>query len=205
MQATGSLYVLAAPSGAGKTSLVNRLLEITPGIEVSVSHTTRPPRPGEREGVNYYFVKPDTFQALVDEGVFLEYARVFDHWYGTSRHAVLERLRAGVDVILEIDWQGACQVCAQAPETRTIFILPPSREALRQRLMKRGQDSAEVIERRMAAAVSEISRYHKFDYLVINDDFDKAVEALRAIFIANRQLREAQLSRHSELLQALLS
>ncbi len=205
MTAAGTLYIIAAPSGAGKTSLVKKLLEITPEVEVSVSHTTRPQRPGEQDGVDYYFVEPAVFQALIEEGVFLEHAQVFDYQYGTSRHAVLERLRAGVDVILEIDWQGARQVCAHIPGARTIFILPPSREALRQRLKQRGQDDDAVIARRMAAASSEMSHYHEFDYIVINDNFPAALEALRAIFIANRQLHAAQVWRRRELLQALLS
>jgi guanylate kinase len=202
---TGNLYIIAAPSGAGKTSLVKQLLTLTPQVEVSISHTTRPRRPGEQDGVDYYFVDPDTFQALVQEGVFLEHARVFDHFYGTSRYAVMERLHAGIDVILEIDWQGAHQVRARTSRVHTIFILPPSRAALRQRLQHRGQDAEAVIERRMQDAINEISHYHEFDYIVINDDYHGALEALRAIFIANRQLREVQVARHRELLQVLLS
>lgn len=205
MTAPGSLYIVAAPSGAGKTSLIKRLVECTSGIEVSISHTTRPPRPGEQHGVNYYFVDSEAFQCLINEGVFLEYARVFDHCYGTSRYAVMERLEAGMDVILEIDWQGARQVRALMPNSHTIFILPPSREALRRRLEDRGQDRDTVIERRMRAAVDEISHYQEFNYLIVNDDFDCALEALRAIFIANRQRRELQIRRHGELLKALLS
>jgi guanylate kinase len=202
---TGNLYIIAAPSGAGKTSLVKQLLALTPEVEVSVSHTTRPRRPGEQDGTDYYFVDADTFHALVQEGVFLEHARVFDYHYGTSRYAVMERLRAGIDVILEIDWQGARQVRAQALKVYTIFILPPSRAVLRQRLQHRGQDTEAVIERRMQDAISEISHYHEFDFIVINDDFKSALEALRAIFIANRQLREVQVVRYREVLQVLLS
>ena len=201
----GNLYIIAAPSGAGKTSLVKQLLASTPQVEVSISHTTRPRRPGEQDGVDYYFVNTDTFQALVQEGVFLEYARVFDYYYGTSRYAVMERLRAGIDVILEIDWQGARQVRARTPKVYTIFILPPSRAALRQRLQHRGQDAEAVIARRMQDAINEISHFHEFDYIVINDNFDDDREALRAIFIANRQLREVQVVRYRELLQVLLS
>jgi guanylate kinase len=162
-------------------------------------------RPGEQDGKDYYFVDQNTFQALIEEGVFLEYARVFDYWYGTSRHAVFERLRAGIDVILEIDWQGARQVCEHVSGTCTIFILPPSREALRQRLRSRAQDSEEIIERRMAAAISEISHYREFDYIVINDNFDTALETLHAILIANRHRGAVQIVRQRELLQALLS
>jgi guanylate kinase len=205
MTATGTLYIISAPSGAGKTSLVKKLLETVSGVEISISHTTRPRRTGEQDGVDYYFVEPATFQVLVQEGMFLEHARVFDYDYGTSRHAVSERLRSGVDVILEIDWQGARQVRSQILAVRTIFILPPSRETLRQRLQHRGQDDEAVIERRMRAAISEISHCHEFDYIVINDDFDRALEALRAIVIANRHRRELQLQCQPELLQALLS
>ncbi len=205
MTATGTLYIISAPSGAGKTSLVKKLLETVPGVEVSISHTTRPRRPGEQDGVDYYFVEPATFQALVQEGVFLEHARVFDYDYGTSRHAASERLRSGGDMILEIDWQGARQVRSRAPAARTIFILPPSREALRQRLRHRGQDDEAVIEQRMRAAISEMSHCHEFNYIVINDDFDRALDALRAIVIANRHRCELQVQRQPELFQALLS
>jgi guanylate kinase len=205
MQSTGILYIIAAPSGAGKTSLIKRLIETIYGVEVSVSHTTRPVRPGEQDGKDYYFVDQNTFQALIEEGIFLEYARVFDYWYGTSRHAVFERLQAGIDVILEIDWQGARQVCERVSGTCTIFILPPSREALRQRLRSRAQDSEEIIERRMAAAISEISHYREFDYIIINDNFDMALKTLHAIFIANRHRGAVQIVRQRELLQALLS
>lgn len=204
MTATGSLYIVAAPSGAGKTTLVTRLLEITPQVEVSVSHTTRPPRPGERDGVNYHFVDEAAFEALVREDAFLEHARVYDQHYGTRRETVLERLCAGVDVILEIDWQGARQVRSRMPDCRTIFILPPSRQTLRQRLRHRG-DPERVIERRMAAAVAEMSHYAEFDYLIVNDDFDAALDALRSIFIANRQRCAEQLRRQPELFRALLS
>lgn len=205
MIATGTLYIVAAPSGAGKTSLVRSLVECTSGVEVSVSHTTRPRRPGEQEGVDYHFVDPDTFQSMVKEGVFLEYAQVFNHFYGTSRHVVTERLKSGIDVVLEIDWQGARQVRALIPESLAIFILPPSKETLRQRLKSRAQDDNAVIEQRMQAAVSEISHYNEFDYLIVNDDFNVALEALRAIFIANRQRRDKQVLRQGELLQALLT
>jgi guanylate kinase len=205
MSATGTLYIIAAPSGAGKTSLVNGLLESTAKIEVSVSHTTRPARPGERDGVHYYFVSERLFQELIAQGQFLEYARVFDHFYGTTRQAVLQRLQQGIDVILEIDWQGARQVRSLLPESRSIFILPPSRESLRQRLRDRAQDSEEVIHKRMAAAVREMSHYEEFDYLLINDDFTTTLAELRAIFIANRQRRDAQIIRCKELLKTLLS
>ncbi|MDS4068614.1 MAG: guanylate kinase [Candidatus Competibacter sp.] len=201
----GTLYIVAAPSGAGKTSLVKSLVETTPGIAVAISHTTRPPRPGERDGEHYHFIPLAVFEAMVAEGAFLEHAQVFGNRYGTSRAAVLSQLQAGLDVILEIDWQGARQVRALMPDSSSIFILPPSREALRQRLAGRGQDSLEVIERRMAASMNELSHYAEFDYLVINDDFATALETLRAIVIANRQRRVTQLERQRELLRALLS
>ncbi len=202
---TGTLYIVAAPSGAGKTSLVKSLVETTPDVVASVSHTTRSPRPGEQDGVHYHFVPLAAFEAMIAAGAFLEHAQVFGNRYGTSRAAVLSQLEAGRDVILEIDWQGAQQVREQMPYCPSIFILPPSCDALRQRLAGRGQDSAEVIARRMAAALDELSHYAEFDYLVINDEFATALEALRAILIAQRQRRAAQLERHPELLRALLS
>ncbi|CDI03208.1 guanylate kinase [Candidatus Competibacter denitrificans Run_A_D11] len=202
---TGNLYIVAAPSGAGKTSLVNKLVETTPGVVVSVSHTTRSPRPGEKDGTHYHFVSMPTFKAMLADGLFLEQACVFDHCYGTSRAAVSAQREAGLDVILEIDWQGARQVRTLLPECASIFILPPSRRVLYQRLMARGQDSHETIDRRMAAALDELSHYAEFDYLVVNDRFDEALDALRAIVIANRQCRETQLERQRRLLQTLLS
>jgi guanylate kinase len=201
----GNLYIVAAPSGAGKTSLVRHLIESTPNTEVSISVTTRAPRPGEQEGINYRFVDLGEFHALVEKGVFLEHARVFDHFYGTSRHIVQRRLAADVDVVLEIDWQGARQVRAAMPQSKSIFVLPPSREVLRDRLLRRAQDSATVIERRMRDAINEMSHYEEFDYLIINDDFDAAAEALRAIVLANRQRRSAQMARRGKLLSELLS
>ncbi len=203
--ATGTLYIVAAPSGAGKTSLVKSLVETTPGVVASISHTTRPPRPGEQEGVHYHFVSLPTFTTMIAQGAFLEHAQVFGNCYGTSCAAVLSKLQNGLDVILEIDWQGARQAREQMPDCVGIFILPPSRDALQQRLAGRDQDSAEVIEQRMAAALDELSHYMEFDYLVINDQFETALTELRAIFIAQRQQRTAQLERHPELLRALLS
>lgn len=185
-QARGRLYVVSAPSGAGKTSLIAALLKQVKQLEVSVSHTTRAMRPGEQQGVNYHFVDEEAFHALVDEGAFFEHAQVFGNFYGTSRLAINQRLAAGVDVILEIDWQGAQQVRKQLPETLGIFILPPSLQALRERLNARGQDSAEVIEGRMQQAMNEMSHWHEYDYLLINDDFSEAVSELKAIFIAKR-------------------
>ncbi|HFD81547.1 MAG TPA: guanylate kinase [Gammaproteobacteria bacterium] len=200
----GTLYVISAPSGAGKTSLVKALLERLPGISVSVSCTTRAPRPGEQDGVDYHFIDRAEFERLVAAGEFLEHARVFDNYYGTRRATVEARLQADEDVILEIDWQGARQVCKAFPEAVRVFILPPSREALRQRLEGRGQDSEEVIARRMADAVSEMRHYDEYDYLVFNDDFDTAVTELEALFRARRLRSEAQRERHAATLAALL-
>lgn len=201
----GTLYVFAAPSGAGKTSLVKALVDESEGIEVSVSHTTRAPRQGEVDGVNYHFTDVTAFNAMVNEGAFLEYAQVFDNFYGTARANIEERLAAGVDVILEIDWQGARQVRQQFPDSLGVFILPPSRQALEDRLRGRGQDGEEVIARRMQDAESEMSHYAEFDYLVINDDFDTALEELRAIITSNRLRSTLQASRHGEMLNELLA
>jgi guanylate kinase len=173
-----NLYVISAPSGAGKTSLVKALRARLPALAVSTSHTTRKPRPNEQDGREYFFVDNAEFNALVDDGAFLEHARVFDNQYGTSRHQLQDKLDAGHDVILEIDWQGASQVRAAMPACRSIFILPPSRDALRARLTGRQTDSPEVIERRLADAVTDMSHYRDFDYVVVNDDFDAAVEDL---------------------------
>jgi guanylate kinase len=205
MTGSGTLFIVAAPSGAGKTSLVHGLLDSLPGIEISVSHTTRAPRPGEVHGRDYFFVEPAEFDALATRGVFLEHARVFDHRYGTSREIVLDRLEADIDVILEIDWQGARQVRGQFPDCQGIFILPPSLRVLRERLVRRGQDDPAVIERRMRDAVSEMRHYDEFDYLIINDDFSTSLEALRAIFIARRQRCTRQRERQQGLLRSLLS
>ncbi len=201
----GTLYIISAPSGAGKTSLVKRLVETTPAVAMSVSHTTRPPRPGEQDGVHYHFVSQAVFETMIAEGAFLEHAQVFGNRYGTSRAAVQTLLETGQDVILEIDWQGARQVKALLSDGVTVFILPPSREVLRERLVKRGQDDPDIIERRMAAALDELSHYVEFDYLVINDRFATALDELRAVFIAQRQRRTVQMTRQRELLQALLS
>ena len=203
--ALGTLYVISAPSGAGKTSLVKALLKTDPQVTVSVSHTTRAMRPGEQDGVDYHFVDVDTFRTMVADHSFLEHAQVFDNYYGTSRSAALDRLRMGKDVILEIDWQGAQQVRELMPGTVSIFIAPPSREALRERLTNRGQDSEAIVERRMRDAVREASHYGEFDYLVVNDDFDTALGELHSIFVARRLRREVQDIRQRELLGALLA
>ncbi len=200
----GRLYIVSAPSGAGKTSLVKALLESSEGIAVSVSHTTREPRPGEKNGVHYHFVSKDVFEKMVDSGVFLEHARVFDHFYGTSRQAVEEQLQRGLDVILEIDWQGAQRVREQLSESIGIFILPPSVAALEERLRGRGQDSDDIISRRMRDARIEASHYDEYEYLVINDDFKTALADLLAIFTAQRLGLAAQKQKYAALLGSLL-
>lgn len=202
---SGTLYVISAPSGAGKTSLVKALVQAVPGLVVSVSHTTRPPRPGEQDGVDYHFVDAEGFLALVEDGGFLEHARVFGNYYGTSRKAVEAELAAGRDVVLEIDWQGARQVRRLMPGCQSVFVLPPSRQALEARLRARGQDSEEVIARRLQEAVTDMSHYAEFDYVVINDDFEQALGELRAIVTANRLRVGRQQARHRALLQELLA
>ncbi|WP_299257567.1 guanylate kinase [uncultured Kushneria sp.] len=182
----GTLYIVSAPSGAGKTSLVRELIAATDGIGVSVSHTTRQKRAGETDGINYHFVDEPTFEAMIQRGEFFEHAWVFDRHYGTSRLEVEKRLSRGEDVILEIDWQGARQVRSQMPQAVSIFILPPSREALRERLSNRGQDDAATIDRRMRDAVSEMSHFNEYDYLIINDDFATAVSELKGLISAER-------------------
>lgn len=201
----GTLFIVSAPSGAGKTSLVRELIESLDGIQVSVSHTTRAKREGEVNGVNYHFTDVAEFEAMIARGEFFEYAKVFDNYYGTSRQAVEVLLAAGQDVILEIDWQGAQQVRRLMPQAKSIFILPPTQEALRQRLTNRGQDSDEVIQKRMREAVSEMTHYVEYDYLVINDDFAHALIDLQAIFRANQLLQGAQQQRFDGLLKQLLA
>jgi guanylate kinase len=200
----GTLYIVSAPSGAGKTSLVNALLKQLSGVVVSVSHTTRAARPGERDGADYHFIDKAEFERLAENGDFLEHAQVFDNYYGTRRATVLERLEADEDVILEIDWQGTRQVSEAFPEAVRIFILPPSREALQERLRTRGQDSEEVISRRMADAINEMRHYDEYDYLVFNDAFDVALAELEALFRARRLRGEAQQQRYARQLKGLL-
>lgn len=202
---TGTLYVFSAPSGAGKTSLVKALLEQTAAIGVSVSHTTRDPRAGEVNGKDYNFVSQSEFKSLISQNAFLEHAQVFDNFYGTSQIWVEQELQAGRDVILEIDWQGAQQIRQQMPDMVSVFILPPSREELLKRLTGRGTDSDEIITRRMQDAESEMSHYGEFDYLIINDDFDTALQELRSIVLARRQRTSAQSQIQQKLLQNLLN
>jgi len=203
---TGTLYIISAPSGAGKSSLLRALLETMGGdLAVSVSHTTRSPRPGEVDGADYHFVEGVIFEAMVSQGDFMEHAQVFDNHYGTSRQAVADQLATGVDVILEIDWQGARLVRGLLPAAISIFILPPSLEALQQRLQDRGQDDDEVIARRMRDAVSEMSHYDEYDYLVINDVFQEALDEM-VLIMRSGQLRLAPQRRcHAALLADLLA
>ena len=200
----GLLIVVSAPSGAGKTSLVAALLEHDPRLRVSVSHTTRARRPKERHGHDYYFVDPSHFEQMVADGAFLEHAVVFGHRYGTSHEAVQRELENGRDVILEIDWQGAAQIRARFAQAVSIFILPPSRATLIERLRKRGQDDDAVIAERTRKAVEEMSHYREFDFLIVNDDFDTAVAEMAAV-IRSERLREARQSvAHEALLADLL-
>lgn len=198
------LYVVAAPSGGGKTSLINALLQKDDRIRLSVSHTTRPPRPGEENGVHYHFTDEPDFISLIGENAFLEHARVFDHRYGTGREAVEKQLANGLDVILDIDWQGARQIRESFPACCSIFIIPPSLETLRQRLEARGQDSLQVIQRRMRDAQAEISHWDEFDYLVINDNFDSALSDLHSIIRTGKPIREVNEEQNVEILAELL-
>ncbi len=202
---SGTLFIVSAPSGAGKTSLVKALVERLDHIRLSISYTTRPPRPGERDGEDYHFVSEEEFQAMVRQGAFLEHARVFGHSYGTSRAWIEEQLQADTDVILEIDWQGARQVRELLPGAVSIFILPPSREVLLQRLRGRGQDPEDVIARRMAKAVDEMRHYREYDYLVINDVFEQALETLIHLIQAARLRTPLQARRHADLIRSLLA
>ncbi len=202
---SGSLFIVSAPSGAGKTSLIHALLERLDGITESVSATTRPPRPGEQDGRDYHFLDEATFWERIASGAFLEYAEVFGNLYGTLKSTVETSLSAGDDVILDIDWQGARQVRQQWPDAISVFIAPPSRDALEQRLRSRGQDSDEVIQRRMREARAEISHYTEYDYLVINDDFEQAVADFSAILIANRLREPVQARRNASMLAGLLA
>jgi guanylate kinase len=205
MQASGNLYIVTAPSGAGKSSLVGALLAADSNIKLSISYTTRPPRPGEEDGVHYHFVSIAAFQEMLARGEFLESAEVYGNYYGTSQPWIEVEMRAGHDILLEIDWQGAAQVRKLFPEALGIFILPPSKAALRERLTKRGQDSEEVIARRLAAAREDTSHALEFDYLVVNDVFATALADLQAILRARRLGIASQMRRQEGLLHDLLS
>ncbi|WP_373779163.1 guanylate kinase [Glaesserella sp.] len=203
----GNLYIISAPSGAGKSSLINALLADLPRSEVqlSVSHTTRIPRPGEEHGVHYYFTRHDEFKNLIEQGHFLEWAEVFGNYYGTSLPMIERSLEQGIDVFLDIDWQGARQIREKVPNVKTIFILPPSKAELEKRLIGRGQDSAETIAKRMSEAVSEMSHYNEFDYVIVNDDFQVALVELKSILTAERLKQASQAQRHNALISQLLN
>ncbi len=203
----GNLYIVSAPSGAGKSSLINALLSDLPRSEVqlSISHTTRNPRPGEKNGVHYYFIHHNDFKALIEKDHFLEWAEVFGNYYGTSLPMIEKSLEQGIDVFLDIDWQGAQQIKQKLPNVKTIFILPPSKAELEKRLIGRGQDSEEVIAKRMAQAVSEMNHYNEFDYVIINNDFQTALTDLKSILIAERLKYKAQAVRHQSLISNLLA
>lgn len=205
MSQTGNLYVIAAPSGAGKTSLVKALIEKVDDLSVSISHTTRAMRPNEQDGVNYFFIDNDTFAAMVKRNEFLEHANVFDHCYGTSKRWVEDTLHHGIDVILEIDWQGHQQIKKLFPASISIFILPPSLNDLRDRLIKRDQDKPEVIAKRLADARETVSHVDEFDYLVLNDDFNQASLDLMTIILAGRLLETAQRRKYAKLIADLAS
>ena len=203
----GTLYIVSAPSGAGKSSLIQALLKTQPlyDTQVSVSHTTRPVRPGEKHGEHYYFVSKAEFEGMIKEDAFLEYANVFGNYYGNSREMIEQVLSTGVDVFLDIDWQGAQQIRSKMPQSRSIFVLPPSKEELERRLRGRGQDSEEIIGRRMAQAVAEMSHYAEYDYLIVNDEFNAALVDLKTIIRAERLRLGRQKLRHDALITKLLA
>ena len=201
----GTLFVVAAPSGAGKSSLVNAVLAREPGIVLSISFTSRAPRPGERHAQHYHFVDRAEFERMIAAGDFFEHALVHGDYKGTAKQSVQPQLEAGKDVLLEIDWQGARQVREKVPDSVSVFILPPSREALQTRMRNRGQDSEETIARRLAAAREEMSHHDEFYYVIVNEHFDAAAAELRAIFVAHRLRRPVQARRHDRLIASLLA
>ena len=206
--AKGNLYILSAPSGAGKSSLISALLQQDEHkrMMVSVSHTTRQPRQGEVEGMHYYFVSVEEFERLIDEGIFLEYAKVFGgNYYGTSLPAIEANLAQGIDVFLDIDWQGAQQIREKVPDVKSIFILPPSLPELERRLVGRGQDSKEVIAERMSKAISEISHYDEYDYVIVNDNFEQALADFQSILQAERLTKAYQQTENADLIHQLLA
>ncbi|GLO59585.1 guanylate kinase [Vibrio sp. MACH09] len=205
--AQGTLYIVSAPSGAGKSSLINALLETNPtyAMKVSVSHTTRGMRPGEEDGVHYHFIQKEQFEELIEQEQFLEYAEVFGNYYGTSRIWIEETLNKGIDVFLDIDWQGARQIRQQMPLAKSVFIIPPSNGELERRLTTRGQDSDAVVAKRMSEAKSEMSHFDEYDYLIINDDFDVSLMDFKAIIRAERLKQDKQAIKYSGMLTALLA
>ena len=191
----GTLFIVSAPSGAGKSSLIDALLKrfnLDDKLRLSVSHTTRAPRPGEIDHVSYHFITNEEFEKLIERNAFYEYAHVFDHYYGTSREIVEQWLNEGKDVLLDIDWQGARQIRRQTPDAKGIFIVPPSLEELNRRLVTRATDAPEVIEKRMSKAISEISHYNEYDYVIVNDEFDESLLNMRSIILSNRQKMDKQ-------------
>jgi len=206
MSSRGTLFIVSAPSGAGKSSLIKALLDAHPhdNLKVSVSHTTRPMRPGEQDGIHYHFVTQEHFRELIAADAFFEYAEVFGNYYGTSRQAIERQLEQGIDVFLDIDWQGARQVKRLLPDAKGIFILPPSREELARRLRSRGQDSEEVIATRMAEATAEMSHHNEYDYLIVNSDFQTALAELQHIVMAERLHHTRQAAKYSNIIAQLL-
>ena len=200
---SGNLFIISAPSGAGKTSLVQALLNINPQIDMSVSYTTRDPRPGEHDGKDYHFVSRDTFLAMAKRGEFLESAEVYGNLYGTSQTWISHENSRGRDILLEIDWQGAAQIRRMFPECVSVFILPPSRQALEDRLKKRGKDNVAVIAKRMAAVREDVAHIAEFDYVIINDNLNEALRELNAVVLSAKLRRERQLARHQELINQL--
>ncbi|XKM12884.1 guanylate kinase [Orbaceae bacterium ac157xtp] len=207
----GTLFIVSAPSGAGKSSLIKAFLQqsilqkSTQKIaQVSISHTTRQPRPGEAHGEHYHFIDNNQFEKMIADDDFVEYAKVFDHYYGTSKMAIESALKQGINVFLDIDWQGARQVREKMPTAKSIFILPPSLKELENRLFKRGQDSEEVIQKRMLKAKSEMSHYNEYDYIIINDDFDESLQQLSSIIIAESLSLSKQQINHKNLIDSLL-
>ncbi|MCZ6870450.1 MAG: guanylate kinase [Gammaproteobacteria bacterium] len=204
-QRHGTLFVVSAPSGTGKTSIVRAALDRDAALTVSVSYTTRPQRGAEQNGRDYQFIDVPTFEHMLEQGEFLEHAEVFGHYYGTSGSWVRGQLDAGLDVVLEIDWHGAQQVRHALPESVAVFVLPPSRKALKERLKARGEDDRQVIEERLKSAISEMAHYVEYDYLIVNEDFDQAVERFLAVVVAQRQHIGSQQMLLAPLLRELLS
>jgi len=199
----GNLFIISAPSGAGKTSLVHALLDLNPQIDASISYTTRDPRSGEQDGKDYHFVSHETFLAMAQRGDFLESAEVYGNLYGTSQVWIDNEISKGRDILLEIDWQGAAQIRSRFPKSASIFILPPSKKALKDRLEKRGKDDNIVIAKRMAAVQQDVAHVAEFDYVIINDNLDKALHELNAVVVSARLQSKTQLSRHQDLINQL--